>query len=49
MPNAIVTPHIGNTPGHGAAVAQPARVTENVRRFADGEPLIGPVDADAGY
>jgi phosphoglycerate dehydrogenase-like enzyme len=48
MPNAIVTPHIGNTP----EMAQPllkARVTENVRRFAAGDPLIGPVDVDAGY
>jgi hypothetical protein len=26
-----------------------ARVTENVRRFATDEPLVGPVDANAGY
>jgi phosphoglycerate dehydrogenase-like enzyme len=48
MPNAIVTPHIGNTP----EMAQPllkARVTENMRRFARGEPLVGTVDVDAGY
>ena len=25
------------------------RITANVRRFADGEELIGPVDADVGY
>jgi hypothetical protein len=26
-----------------------ARITENVRRFAAGEPLVGLVDAGAGY
>jgi hypothetical protein len=26
-----------------------ARISENVRRFAAGEPLIGPVDPDLGY
>ena len=25
------------------------RITTNVRRFADGEPLIGPVDVDLGW
>ncbi len=48
MRNCIITPHTGTTPEMG----QPrlaARVTANVRRFANGEPLIGPVDLDAGY
>lgn len=48
LPNCIVTPHLANT----RRMARPllsARVTENVRRFAEGEPLIGPVDVDAGY
>ena len=48
LPNAIVTPHTGNTP----AMARPllaARVTDNVRRWAAGEPLVGPVDPAAGY
>jgi phosphoglycerate dehydrogenase-like enzyme len=48
LPNCIVTPHVGNTPD----MAQPllsSRVTENIRRFAAGEPLIGPVDVDLGY
>jgi phosphoglycerate dehydrogenase-like enzyme len=48
LPNAIITPHVGNTP----AMAVPllgARVTENVRRFATDEPLVGLVDANAGY
>ncbi|MBS1847891.1 MAG: hydroxyacid dehydrogenase, partial [Actinobacteria bacterium] len=48
LPNAIITPHVGNTP----AMAVPllgARVTENVRRFAAGDPLIGLVDPDLGY
>jgi hypothetical protein len=25
------------------------RITTNVRRFAHGEPLIGPVDLELGY
>lgn len=48
LPNAIITPHVGNTP----AMAVPllgARVTENVRRFVDGEELIGTVDPVLGY
>jgi phosphoglycerate dehydrogenase-like enzyme len=48
LPNCIITPHVGNTP----EMARPLlaeRVSQNVRRFAAGEPLIGLVDADAGY
>ena len=47
-PRCIITPHVGNTP----EMAQPllkARVSENVRRFGRGEPLIGVVDPDTGY
>ena len=48
LENCIVTPHIGNT----SAMARPllsARVTENVRRYAAGEPLLGMVDPVLGY
>ena len=48
LPNCIITPHVGNTP----EMAKPLlaeRVTENVRRFARGEELIGLIDVDAGY
>jgi phosphoglycerate dehydrogenase-like enzyme len=48
LPNCIITPHTANT----AEMARPlltARITENVRRFAEGQPLIGPVDPDLGY
>jgi phosphoglycerate dehydrogenase-like enzyme len=48
LPNCIITPHTGTTP----AMARPLlaeRVRHNVRRFGLGEPLIGPVDLDAGY
>jgi len=48
LPNAIVTPHTGNT----KAMARPLlseRITENVRRYSAGEPFIGLVDVDAGY
>jgi len=47
-PNTIITPHVGNT----LEMAKPllsARITENVRRFATGEPLIGTVDLASGY
>jgi len=48
LPNAIVTPHTANT----EEMAEPllaARVADNVRRWASGEPLLGPVDPAAGY
>lgn len=48
LPNAIVTPHTGNTP----AMARPllgARITENVRRYGAGLELVGLVDVDLGY
>lgn len=48
LPNAVVTPHIANTPEMGVPLLA-ARVTENVRRFGAGEPLLGLVDVDAGY
>jgi phosphoglycerate dehydrogenase-like enzyme len=48
LPNAVVTPHVGNTPEMGRPLLA-ARVTENVRRFGAGEPLLGPVDPILGY
>ncbi|MCU1370249.1 MAG: hydroxyacid dehydrogenase [Ilumatobacteraceae bacterium] len=48
LPNAIITPHTGNT----KAMARPllsGRITENVHRYAAGDPLIGLIDVDAGY
>jgi phosphoglycerate dehydrogenase-like enzyme len=48
LPNCILTPHTANT----VAMSRPAierRITENVRRFAAGEPLVGLVDVVAGY
>ncbi len=48
LPNCIVTPHVGNTPEMAVPLLA-ARVTENVRRWAAGETLLGPVDVAAGY
>jgi phosphoglycerate dehydrogenase-like enzyme len=48
LPNCIITPHVGNTPD----MARPLlaeRITENVKRFAHREELIGPVDTELGY
>ena len=48
MENVIITPHTANT----KEMARPllgARITENVRRFAAGEELIGLVDLELGY
>jgi phosphoglycerate dehydrogenase-like enzyme len=48
LPNCIITPHVGNTPD----MARPLlaeRITENVKRFAHEEELIGPVDTELGY
>jgi phosphoglycerate dehydrogenase-like enzyme len=47
-PRCIITPHTANT----VAMAEPllrARVSENVRRWIAGEPLLGLVDPAAGY
>ena len=47
-PRCLITPHTANTP----AMARPhlsARITENVRRFGAGEPLVGLVDVRLGY
>ncbi len=48
IPRCIITPHIANTPEMAKPVLM-RRVSENVRRFAAGEPLLGVVDVDAGY
>jgi phosphoglycerate dehydrogenase-like enzyme len=48
MENCLLTPHVGNTP----EMARPLlaeRITANVRRFAHGDELIGPVHTDLGY
>jgi phosphoglycerate dehydrogenase-like enzyme len=48
LPNAIITPHVGNTPDMGIKLLW-ARVRENVERYARGEELLGPVHVDLGY
>jgi phosphoglycerate dehydrogenase-like enzyme len=47
-PRCLLTPHVGNTPRMAVPLLS-ARITENVRRFAAGEPLLGLVDPQAGY
>jgi phosphoglycerate dehydrogenase-like enzyme len=46
--NCIITPHTGTTP-EMARLLLASRVEANVRRFAAGQELLGPVDLDAGY
>lgn len=48
IPNCFISPHVGNTPEMAVPLLS-ARVRENVRRYLDGGPLLGPVDVDAGY
>lgn len=48
LPSCIITPHTANTPDMAVPVLT-RRITENVRRFAGGEELVGLVDVDAGY
>lgn len=48
MPNVIITPHTANTLEMAIPLLA-ARITENVRRYANGEPLVGPVDPALGY
>ncbi len=48
MPNVIITPHMANARDsaldHGFAFMR-----ENIRRFAEGEPVLGVVDRHARY
>lgn len=48
MPNCIITPHVGNTPAMAVPLLS-ERITTNVRRFEEGEELVGPVHVDLGY
>jgi phosphoglycerate dehydrogenase-like enzyme len=48
LPNCLITPHTANP----WQIAQPllaVRISDNVRRFRDGQDLLGLVDLDAGY
>ena len=48
LPNVIITPHV--SPGRDKLGQQMVAFwRENMRRFAEGEPLLGLVDRDAGY
>lgn len=47
-PNALITPHVANTPQMGIQLLA-KRIEENVRRFVTGEELLGPVDPALGY
>lgn len=48
LPNVILTPHTANTQEMGRPLLG-RRITENVRRFAAGQPLVGLVDPHLGY
>ena len=48
LPNVLVTPHVACTPAIGTRFLAD-RVEENVRRFEQGEELIGVVDQTLGY
>jgi phosphoglycerate dehydrogenase-like enzyme len=48
LPNCLITPHTANT-YEMAIPLLTARIGENVRRYAAGEALLGPVDPDLGY
>jgi len=48
LPNVLITPHVGNTPEMAVPLLS-ARITENTRRFAADEALLGPVDPALGY
>lgn len=48
LPNCLVTPHTAN-PWQTAQPLLSRRITDNVRRWIAGEPLLGLVDLAAGY
>jgi D-3-phosphoglycerate dehydrogenase len=47
-PNALITPHVAN-PRATERQDLARQLKENVARFAKGEPLLSPVDPEAGY
>jgi phosphoglycerate dehydrogenase-like enzyme len=47
-PRCIITPHVGNTPEMAVPLLS-ERITSNVRRYIDGDVLLGPIDPDLGY
>ncbi|HEY2331711.1 MAG TPA: NAD(P)-dependent oxidoreductase [Acidimicrobiales bacterium] len=48
MSNVLITPHVGDTPEMAVPLLS-ARVGDNLRRWADGRPLVGAVDPAGGY
>ena len=48
LPNCLITPHTGNTEDMAVPLLS-ERITENVRRYAAGEELVGLIRADLGY
>jgi phosphoglycerate dehydrogenase-like enzyme len=48
LPNCIITPHTANTVAMSRGAIE-RRISENVRRYGAGEPLVGLVDVHAGY
>jgi phosphoglycerate dehydrogenase-like enzyme len=48
LPNCLITPHTANTEDMAKPLLS-ARITENVRRFAADDELIGIVDPELGY
>lgn len=48
LPNCLITPHTAN-PWRTAQPLLSTRITENVRRACNGEPLLGLVDLTRGY
>lgn len=48
MENCIITPHVGNTPEMAVPLLS-ERIRINVRRWADGDDLLGPIHVELGY
>jgi phosphoglycerate dehydrogenase-like enzyme len=48
LPNALITPHVANTPEMGLKLLA-KRVRANVERYLAAESLLGPVDTHLGY
>jgi phosphoglycerate dehydrogenase-like enzyme len=48
LPNCLITPHTGNTEDMAMPLLS-ERITENVRRYAAGQDLLGGVDPELGY
>jgi D-3-phosphoglycerate dehydrogenase len=48
LENVFITPHVANPP-RAARLAISERIMSNIRRYGEGQPMLGVVDPQLGY